>query len=114
MTLLSAHVALFVVVRFSADFAFAVAVAFAFALVAVFALAFALALAVVFAAAFAVHFSVAFLHLLLFFPLLCSCQCNPLPLDLFFFESVRDPRLVCVWVGLDDRPQLVVVISQNC
>ena len=69
MTLLSAHVALFVVVRFSAAFAVALAFAFAFAL------------------------------------------CDPRPLDLSLSEVVRDPRLVRVQVGLDDRPQLVVLES---
>ena len=104
MTLLFAHVALFVVVRFSA--ASAVAVAFASALFAVFALAFALVLAVVFAAAFAVSFSVAVaVAFALAFALACvihfhwSC----------FFEVVRDPRPVRVQVGLDDDPQLAVV-----
>ena len=55
----SAHVAFFVIVRFSTTFAFAVAHAFVFALVAILALSFALALA------------------------FCSCLFNPRPLDLF-------------------------------
>ena len=106
MTLLSAHTALFVVVRFSAAFAFAVAVAFAFALVAVFALA--LALAVVFAAAFAVPFSVAYalaLAFVLAFALACVIHFH----WICFSEVVRDPRLVRAQVGLDDRPQHIVV-----
>ena len=91
MTLLSAHVALFVVVRFSAAFAFAVA--YAFALVAVF------------------GSCPCSCSCSCFCPCLCSCLCNPRPLDLSLSEVVRDPRLVRVQVGLDDRPQLVVLES---
>ena len=64
MTPFSAHVELFVIVRFSTAFAFAVVLAFAFALVAILALSFALALAPCFCLCF------------------CSCLCNPRPLDL--------------------------------
>ena len=94
----------FCVILFSSTFDFAVAVAFAFALVAVFALAFAVAHDVVFAAAFVVAFSVAFAFAFAFalvyvihVPWIC------------FSEVVHDPRLIRVQVGLDDRPQLVVV-----
>ena len=107
MTLVSAHIALFVVVRFSVAFALAVVFAFALALVVVFALAFAPALAVVLAAAFADPFSVAFALALAFAFTFCSCLCNPLPLC--FSEVVDDPRLVRVQAGMDNRPQLVVV-----
>ena len=85
MTLLSEHLALFVVVRFSA----------AFALVAVFVLALALSLAIVFAAAFAVPFSVPLLLLVLFalaFALACVTHFH----WICFSEVVRDPRLVRV------------------
>ena len=92
MTPFSAHVALFVIIRFSTAFAFAVVLAFAFALVAILALSFALALAV--AAAFAVPFALA-----------CVTHVHWICLP----EVVHDPRLVRVQVGLNDRSQLVVV-----
>ena len=99
MTLLSAHVALFVVVRFSAACAIAVAFAFALASNAVFALPFAIAFAVVVAAAFAVAFLVAF-------ALACVIHVH----WICFSEVVHDPCLVRVQVGLDDRSQVVAVI----
>ena len=94
----SAHVELFVVVRFSGAFTFVVAFAFALALIAVFALA----LAVVFAAAFAAPFPVAFaLAYVIHFHWICVS------------EVVHDPCLVRVQVGWDDPSQLVVVYSQT-
>ena len=102
MTLLSAHVALFVVVRFSTAFAFAVVLAFALALVAVLALPVALALAVAAAVTFALACALALaLAFALAFVIHIHWICFP--------EVVHDPRLVRVQVGLDDRPQLVVV-----
>ena len=98
MTLLSAHVALYAVVRFSTAFAFAVVLAFAFALVAVRALSFPRALAV--AAAFAVSFALA-LAFAFAFALACVIHVH--------CEIVHDPRLLRVQVGLNDRSQLVVV-----
>ena len=97
--LFSAHVALFVVVRFSA--ASAVAFAFAFASVAVFALAFAVA-------GFAVPFSVAFVLVLAFAFALALAYVIHFHW-ICFSEVVHDPRLHRVQVALDDRPQLVVV-----
>ena len=116
MTLLSARAAPFVVVRFSTAFAFAVVLAFALALAAVLALSFALALAVAAAFAFALAFALALVFAFAFalalalalafaFALACVIHVHWICLS----EVVHDPRLVRVQVGLDDRPQLVVV-----
>ena len=77
-------------------------------MVAVFALAFALALAVVFAAVSAVSFSVASAVALVFafaFALVYVIHFH----WICFSELIHDPLLVRVQVGMDDRPQLVVV-----
>ena len=104
MTPLTAHVAFFVIARFSFAFAFAVDLAFALALIAILALSFALALAVAAAFALALAFTLAFA---LAFPFALAYvvhvhrNC--------FSEVIHDPRLVRVQVGLDDCSQLVVV-----
>ena len=104
MTLFPAHVAFFVVARFSFAFAFAVDLAFALALIAIRALSFALALAVAAAFAFVLAFALAFA---LAFPFALAHvvhvhrNC--------FSEVIHDPRLVRVQVGLDDCSQLVVI-----
>ena len=102
MTPFPAHVAFFVIARFSFAFAFAVDHAFAFALIAILALSFALALAVAaaFAFALALAFALAFPFALAY---VVHVHRNCLS------EVVHDPRLVRVQVGLDDRSQLVVV-----
>ena len=104
MTPFPAHVAFFVVARFSFAFAFAVDLAFAFALIAILALSFALALAVAAAFAFALAFALA------------SALAFPFALAYVvyvhrncFSEVIHDPRLVRVQIGLDDCSQLVVV-----
>ena len=96
MTPFPAHVAFFVVARFSSAFAFAVDLAFAFALISIFALSFALALAVAAAFAFALAFPFALAYVV---HVHRNC----------FSEVIHDPRLVRVQVGLDDCSQLVVV-----
>ena len=106
MTPISAHVAFFVIVRFSTTFAFAVALAFALALVAILALSFALALAVAAAFAFAFVFALAFALALAF----ASALANVIHVHWNCLSEVfHYPRLVCVQVGLDDCSQLVVV-----
>ena len=97
-----AHVAFFLVARFSFAFAFALA------LIAILALSFALALAVAAAFAFALAFALAFAFALaLAFPFALAYvvhvhrNC--------FSEVIHDPRLVRVQIGLDDRSQLVVI-----
>ena len=102
MTPFPAHVAFFVVARFS--FAFAVDLAFALALISILALSFALALTVAAAFAFVLAFALAFA---LAFPFALAYvvhvhrNC--------FSEVIHDPRLVRVQVGLDDCSQLVVI-----
>ena len=87
-----AHIAFFVVARFSFAFALAVDLSFALALIVILALSFALALVV--ALAFALVFALAYVvHVHR------SC----------FSEVIHDPRLVRVQVSLDDCSQLVVV-----
>ena len=84
----SAHVAFFVVARFSFAFAFAVDLAFALAL----------NLCCCYRCCFCSCFCFS----------LCFCLCSPRPSELFS-EVIHDPRLVRVQIGLDDRSQLVVV-----
>ena len=100
----SAHVALFVILRFSTAFAIAVVLAFAFALVAILALPFALPFAVAAAFAFALAFALA-LAFAFAFALAYNIHVHWICLS----EVIHDPRLVRVQVGLDDRSQLVVV-----
>ena len=104
MTPFPAHVAFFVITRFSFAFAFAVDVAFALALIAILTLSLTLALAV--AAAFAFALAVALAFALAFpFALAYIVHVHRNCLS----EVMHDPRLVRVQVGLDDRSQLVVV-----
>ena len=102
MTPFSAHVALFVIVRFSTAFAFAVVLVFAFALVAILALPFACAPAVAAAFAFALSFALA---LAFAFAFAYVIHVHWICLS----EVSHDPRHVRVQVGVDDRSQLVVV-----
>ena len=104
MTPFSAHVALFVIVRFSTAFAFAVVLAFAFALVAILAFSFALALAVAAAFAFALAFALA-LAFSFAFALAYINHAHWICLS----EVIHDQLLVRVQVSLDDRSQVVVV-----
>ena len=107
MTSFSTQVAFSVIVKFSAAFAFALTLALALVLASV-SLAFAFAFAVSFAAASVVPFAVAFALALAFafahaFAYVTNFHW------IRFSEVVRDPRLVLVQVGLDDRLQLVLV-----
>ena len=102
MTPFPAHVAFFVIARFSFAFAFAVDLSFELALIAILALSFALALAVADAFAFARAFALAFAFpFALAYVVHVHRNC--------FSEVIHDPRLVRAQVGLDDRSQLVVV-----
>ena len=96
MTPFPAHVAFFVVARFSFVFAFAVDLALVLALIAILALSFALVLAVAVAFAFALAFPFALAYVV---HVHRNC----------FSEVIHDPRLVRVQVGLDGCSQLVVV-----
>ena len=99
MTFFSAHVALFVIVRFSTAFAFAVVLAFAFALVAILTFSFALALAVAAALAFALPFALAFAF--------AFAPAKKIHVHwICVSEVIHGPRLQ---VGLDDRSKLVAV-----
>ena len=99
MTLFSAHIEFFVVVRFSLASSFAVDLAFAFALISILALSYALVLTVAAAFACALAFALAFPYAIAFiFHVHRNC----------FSEVVHDSRLVRVQVGLYDCSQLVV------
>ena len=102
----SAHVGLFVIVRFSTALAFAVVLAFAFALVA-------LPIFLCSCPFRCCRFCLCSCPCSCFCFCLCLCFCSflyhPRPLDVSLSEVIQDQRLVRVQVVVDDRSQLVLL-----